>query len=290
MTAKIIDGRALAREVQIVLKKQLENSLKILKFHEISLRPGLAVILVGNDLASEVYVKQKAKACENIGILSRVISLPQSSTTNDIIHVLERLTTDDSMHGVIVQLPLPAHVDTQQVTDAIPLEKDVDGFHPHHMGLLALRRPSLRPCTPHGIIKMLQSIDEPFKGRHAVIIGASNIVGRPMALELLLAGATVTICHKFTERTDLLELTRNADILISAVGRPGLIGGLDIKRNSTLIDVGITKVDGILKGDFKDSVRETAAFVSPVPGGVGPMTVAMLMQNTIMAWKQLTFN
>lgn len=287
MTANIIDGRVLAQKIRTALNERLECSQT---HYGVVSRPGLAVVLVGDNSASEVYVKQKAKACEEIGILSRVIQLPQSSTTNDIIHVLERLSTDDSMHGVIVQLPLPEHIDVQWVTDAIPLEKDVDGFHPHHMGLLALRRPTLRPCTPYGIIRMLRSINEPFKGRHAVVIGASNIVGRPMALELLLAGATVTVCHKFTEGVDLVELTRNADILISAVGRPGLIGGLDIKRNSTLIDVGITRVDGVLKGDFRDSVRDIAAWVSPVPGGVGPMTVSTLMQNTIMAWEQLTFN
>lgn len=303
MTAISIDGTRLAAIIRIDIIDQIKKRQIITSprkdgpglettFHTPgTFGPGLAVVIVGDDPASEIYVNQKARMCKAVGIKSRIIKLPHSSSQHDIEHVLEGLATDNSIHGVIVQMPLPEHLDTQQIIEKIPIEKDVDGFHPYNVGRLATRNPThLRSCTPYGIIKLLESIGESFKDRNAVIVGASNIVGRPMALELLLAGATVTICHKFTTRDNLAYQTKHADILISAIGLPRFFRNYQIKENATLIDVGITRDDdGKLWGDFNNEVWEKAAYVTPVPGGVGPVTVAMLLQNTVNAWiKSLT--
>lgn len=290
MTAKKIDGKEVAVKLNHKIKEKIKDVMNQ-PDHRGRHGPGLAVVMVGEDPASEVYVKQKAKMCEVVGIKSRIIKLPYSSSQSDILHVLDRLATDDSMHGVIVQMPLPEHLDTLQIIERIPVNKDVDGFHPYNVGRLATRNPTnLRPCTPYGIIKLLEFIGETFKDRNAVVVGASNIVGRPMVLELLLAGATVTICHKFTTGDNLAYQTKHADVLISAVGVPRFFGNHQIKENATLIDVGITRdKKGNLCGDFKDEVWKKAAYVTPVPGGVGPMTVSMLLQNTVNAWiKSLT--
>lgn len=287
MIAEKIDGALLAEHIRSNIKEQIDNVYSsYIEYRGSNSGPGLAVVMVGDNPASEVYVKQKVKMCEIVGIKSRIVKLPHSSSQYDVLHVLDRLATDDSMHGVIVQMPLPDHINTQEIIERIPVEKDVDGFHPYNVGRLATRNPThLRPCTPYGIIKLLESIGELFKDRNAVVVGASNIVGRPMALELLHAGATVTVCHKFTTSDNLGYQTRNADILISAVGIPRFFGNHHIKSGATLIDVGITKdEDGMLWGDFKKEVWDKAAHVTPVPGGVGPMTVAMLLQNTVNAW------
>lgn len=288
MTAIKIDGKAIANEINQELKDKIAYITNQPNNRGV-MGPGLAVVMVGDNPASEVYVKQKAKACERVGILSRIIKLPHSCAEADLFHILKRLATDESIHGVIVQLPLPDHIDQKRVIDMIPPMKDVDGFHPYNVGRLAVRDPAMRPCTPYGIIKLLESTGEVYKGRHAVILGASNIVGRPMALELMLAGATVTVCHKFTDPNDMIQLTYNADILISAVGKPRMVKSDWVHEGSTLIDVGITRCeDGKLRGDFHKDVWYKAAYVTPVPGGVGPMTVAILMQNTFKAWERLT--
>lgn len=245
--------------------------------------PGLAVILVGEHPASEIYVAKKELACKNIGILSYKHSLPVDISQEAIVALIHQLNQDPSIQGILVQLPLPKHIDDKSIIDAISPKKDVDGFHPYNLGRLAQRDPTLRPCTPYGVISLLNHAKIPIKGQHAVVIGASNIVGRPMSLELLLAGATVTICHKFTK--DLSHYVRDADIVVSAVGIPHLIKGEWIKSGATIIDVGISRLpDGSLQGDveFKEAEKR-AAWITPVPGGVGPMTVVKLMENTLHA-------
>jgi methylenetetrahydrofolate dehydrogenase (NADP+)/methenyltetrahydrofolate cyclohydrolase len=282
MTAKLIDGKAIAAEVRRNIKKRIDarrdKGLHI---------PGLAVVLVGENPASEIYVRNKCTACDESGVLSRSYNLPDDTSEEDLLTLIDDLNKDASIDGILVQFPLPGHIDADKVTEQIRPDKDVDGFHPYNIGRLALRRPSLRSCTPRGVITLLEHTGEVFYGRQAVIVGASNIVGRPMGLELLLAGCTVTTCHRFTE--NLAEHVAQADILVVAVGKPGVVSGSWVKPGATVIDVGINRLeDGSLVGDIEfDSARERAAWITPVPGGVGPMTVATLLENTLYAAEEL---
>jgi methylenetetrahydrofolate dehydrogenase (NADP+) / methenyltetrahydrofolate cyclohydrolase len=245
--------------------------------------PGLAVVLVGNNPASEVYVRNKRKACAEVGVESHSYDLPAETPQTDILALIDRLNRDRAIDGILVQLPLPPHIDPETVIESIHPSKDVDGFHPYNVGRLAVRVPRLRPCTPWGVIQLLHATGEAFKGRTACVIGASNIVGRPMALELLLVGATTVVCHRFT--SDTRAHVQQADVVIAAAGKPGLVQGDWIKPGATVIDVGINRrEDGSLCGDVDfDAAAERAAWITPVPGGVGPMTVAMLLQNTLKA-------
>lgn len=278
MTAHIIDGKAIAASIRQKVKQDVEQRLAQHKR-----APGLAVILVGNNPASEVYVASKRKACAEAGILSKSHDLPDSITQAALLALIDELNNDPAIDGILVQLPLPAHIDTETVIERIHPDKDVDGFHPYNVGRLALRLPALRPCTPHGVMTLLKSTGQQLKGQEAVVVGASNIVGRPMSLELLLAGCTVTTCHRFTR--DLQNHLARADILVVAVGKPGFIKGEWIKPGATVIDVGINRLpDGKIVGDVEFApAAERAAWITPVPGGVGPMTVATLLQNTLYA-------
>jgi methylenetetrahydrofolate dehydrogenase (NADP+)/methenyltetrahydrofolate cyclohydrolase len=282
MTANLIDGKAIAAEVRHNIKKKVDarrqNGLRV---------PGLAVVLVGQNPASEIYVRNKCTACDESGVLSRSHHLPDDTPEEELLVLIDELNNDASIDGILVQFPLPPHIDADKVTEQIRPDKDVDGFHPYNIGRLALRRPSLRSCTPRGVITLLEHTEEAFYGREAVIVGASNIVGRPMGLELLLAGCTVTTCHRFTR--NLAEHVAQADILVVAVGKPGLVSGTWVKPGATVIDVGINRLEnGSLVGDIEfDSARERAAWITPVPGGVGPMTVATLLENTLFATEEL---
>lgn len=278
MTAQLIDGKAIATRIKQELSEIIQAKIKAG-----SRKPGLAVILVGDDPASAVYVRNKRQACEEVGIHSVYHQLPSATKENELKDLIEQLNQDRNIDGILLQLPLPKHIDAEAVVECIDPSKDVDGFHPYNLGRLAGRRPLLRPCTPFGIMILLEHIHQQYKGKHAVIIGASNIVGRPMASELLIAGATVTVCHRFTQ--DLAQFVKQADILVSAVGKPGLVKGEWIKEGATVIDVGITRLpNGTLTGDVEFiAAKERAAWITPVPGGVGPMTVAMLMRNTLIA-------
>ena len=277
MTANIIDGRKIAQttldEVKAAIGSRLKSGLS---------QPGLAVILVGQDPASQVYVRKKAETCEQVGIESFVHRFDKI-TEADLLNLIDTLNNDPTVSGILVQLPLPAEISTRKVIEAISPHKDVDGFHPYNIGRLLQRRPLLRPCTPWGIIKMLLTIGQPLMGQHAVVVGASNIVGRPLSMEFLLAGCTVTTCHRHTK--DLPHFTKQADILVSAIGKPRFIQADWIKPGATVVDVGITRLpNGKLAGDIEfDKAKEIAGWITPVPGGVGPMTVAMLMHNTLTA-------
>ncbi len=278
MPAKILDGKKIAEGV-------LDNVRRRVRARASSgLRaPGLAVVMVGEDPASAVYVRNKRRACERVGFVSFDFDLPLSTTQADLFALVDRLNADDEVHGVLVQLPLPPHIDTTALIQRIRPDKDVDGFHAENVGRLALRQPGLRPCTPKGIMTLLAHTDRPVRGRHAVVIGVSNHVGRPMALELLLAGCTVTCCHKFT--VDLARHVGEGEILVVAVGKPGVVEGGWIRDGAIVVDVGINRLgDGRLVGDVDHArARERASWITPVPGGVGPMTVAMLVQNTLEA-------
>ena len=278
MTATLIDGKAVAAKVREEIKQQVERRLA-----EGKRPPGLAVILVGQDPASQVYVNNKRKACAEAGIVSKSFDLPDTTSQEELLGIIDALNEDRDVDGILVQLPLPSHIDSETVIERIRPDKDVDGFHPYNIGRLTLRLPTLRPCTPYGVMQLLDSVGEVYKGRDAVIVGASNIVGRPMALELLLAGATVTVCHRFTK--DTAEHVRRADIVVVGVGKPGLVKGNWIKEGATVIDVGINRLEsGKLCGDVEfDEAAKRAAYITPVPGGVGPMTVAMLLKNTLHA-------
>lgn len=278
MTAQNIDGKKIAAELRqklrIRVNSRLEKGLR---------KPGLAVILVGNDPASEVYVRNKRSGCEDAGIESIAYDLDANTPEEKLLALIDELNENADVDGILVQLPLPAHINTEIVIERIKPDKDVDGFHPYNVGRLASRMPVLRPCTPRGVMTLLESTGEPIRGQDAVVVGASNHVGRPMALELLLAGCTVTICHRFTK--DLAAHVRRADIVVVAVGKPGIVNGEWIKEGATVIDVGINRTaDGKLIGDVDfDIAKQKAAWITPVPGGVGPMTVATLLQNTIDA-------
>ncbi|MBX9714204.1 MAG: bifunctional methylenetetrahydrofolate dehydrogenase/methenyltetrahydrofolate cyclohydrolase FolD, partial [Pseudomonadaceae bacterium] len=249
--------------------------------------PGLAVILVGNDPASEVYVSHKRKDCEEVGFMSKAYDLPASTSQAELLSLIDNLNDSAEIDGILVQLPLPAHLDASQLLERIRPDKDVDGFHPYNVGRLAQRIPLLRPCTPKGIMTLLESTGADLHGMHAVIVGASNIVGRPMALELLLAGCTVTVTHRFTK--DLPGHLASADLVVVAAGKPGLVKGEWIKPGAIVIDVGINRqADGKLIGDVVfDTALPRAGWITPVPGGVGPMTRACLLENTLYAAESL---
>ena len=280
MTAQIISGTELSKKIKSDVANKIEHYRAQGKR-----APGLAVILVGADPASQVYVGSKRKSCEEIGMISRSYDLPETTTEAELLQLIDILNADETIDGILVQLPLPEQINSTSVIERINPEKDVDGFHPYNVGRLCQRIPTLRACTPYGIMKLLENIEVDLHGLHAVVVGASNIVGRPMAMELLLAGCTVTVAHRFTK--DLQHHISQADILVVAVGKPEFIPGDWIKEGAIVIDVGINRgTDGKLKGDveFVNAV-EKAGFITPVPGGVGPMTVAMLMFNTLLAYE-----
>ena len=278
MPAKLIDGKEIGRtireEVGIAVHARVAAGQR---------PPGLAVVLVGQDSASEIYVRNKRRACNEVGFRSFDFDLPSSTPQAELLGLIDDLNTDINVDGILVQLPLPAHIDETQVIERILPSKDVDGFHPYTVGRLTQRIPALRPCTPFGIMTLLSRCQIPVRGAHAVVVGASNHVGRPLTLELLLAGATTTTCHRFTQ--DLESHVRSAEILCVAVGKPELIPGEWITQGAVVIDVGINRqADGKLVGDIVfETARERASWITPVPGGVGPMTVATLMQNTLSA-------
>ncbi len=278
MSALMLDGKKLAAELIDNLALQVAARVRQGKS-----MPALAVILVGSDPASSIYVRNKRQACERAGIRSLMYDLPVTTTQEALLALIGELNRDGAVHGILVQLPLPPHIDSTLVLETILPRKDVDGFHPYNIGRLAVRLPDLRSCTPYGVMRLLALAHADLKGKHAVVVGASNHVGRPMGLELLLAGCTVTTCHRFT--VDLAAHVARADILIAAVGKPGLVRGEWIKLGATVVDVGINRLeDGRLCGDVAfDAAAERAAWITPVPGGVGPMTVAMLLENTMLA-------
>jgi len=281
MTAALIDGKLIAQQLRHSIKDKVK--LRIEK----GLRaPGLAVILVGSDPASQVYVGSKRKACEEVGFVSRSYDLPPSTSQDQLFNLIDELNNDDAIDGILVQLPLPEGLDANLIIEHINPLKDVDGFHPNNVGKLALRQPGLRPCTPKGIMTLIASTGVDPHGLEAVVVGASNIVGRPMTLELLLAGCTVTTTHRFTK--NLEEKIRNADLLVVAVGKPEFIPGEWIKSGAIVIDVGINRLDnGKLVGDVGFAkAKNSASHITPVPGGVGPMTVASLMENTLIACEE----
>ena len=282
MTAKIIDGKAIAAEIRSDIKQRINK-----RGSEGLRAPGLAVILIGENPASEVYVRNKRRACEEAGILSQSYDLPDQTSQDELLKLIDELNNDPAIDGILVQLPLPDHFDTETVIERIRPDKDVDGFHPYNVGRLALRMPLLRPCTPYGIMTLLQHSGETIRGMDATIVGASNIVGRPMTLELMIAGCTATTCHRFTQ--DLAGKVGRSDLVIVAVGKPGIVKGEWIKPGAIVIDVGINRTkEGKLVGDVEfTSAAERAGWITPVPGGVGPMTVATLMQNTLYAAEKL---
>ncbi|MBY5962123.1 bifunctional methylenetetrahydrofolate dehydrogenase/methenyltetrahydrofolate cyclohydrolase FolD [Marinobacter nauticus] len=278
MSAKLINGKEIAARVRQQVAAGVEAR------RQKGLRaPGLAVVLVGHDPASQVYVGNKRKACEQAGILSLSYDLPEDTSQAALEALVDELNENPAVDGILVQLPLPSHLDADPILVKIRPDKDVDGFHPYNIGRLMQRKPTLRPCTPAGVITLLDSIGTPYKGQHAVIVGASNIVGRPMSMELLLKGATTTVCHRFTD--NLEKFVGEADILVAAVGKPGIIKGEWVKPGATVIDVGINRMDdGKLCGDVDfDAAAKRAAYITPVPGGVGPMTIATLLENTLYA-------
>lgn len=282
MTAQLIDGNARAKAIRENIKQQVQARI------DKGLRvPGLAVILVGNDPASEVYVSHKRKDCEQVGIISKAFDLPKTTGQQELLELIDDLNNDNTVDGILVQLPLPAGLSANEVLERIDPKKDVDGFHPFNVGRLAQRIPLLRPCTPAGVIDLLEGTGIDLHGQHAVVVGASNIVGRPMGLELLLKGSTVTTCHRFTKDTE--DHVRRADIVIVAVGKPGIVKGEWIKEGAIVIDVGINRsADGKLIGDVDfDEAAKRASHITPVPGGVGPMTRAKLLENTLFACEKL---
>ncbi|MDG4952017.1 bifunctional methylenetetrahydrofolate dehydrogenase/methenyltetrahydrofolate cyclohydrolase FolD [Actinobacillus equuli] len=279
MTAQIISGTAVAKQVKTNIAEQIQAHTAQGKR-----KPGLAVILVGMDPASQVYVNSKRKSCAEIGIESKSYDLPADTSEAELLAIIEQLNHDDSVDGILVQLPLPKQIDATKVTEAIVPHKDVDGFHPYNVGRLCQKIPTLRSCTPYGVMKLLENTGVNLTGLHAVVVGASNIVGRPMAMELLLAGCTVTVTHSRTK--DLAYHVSQADIVVAGVGKPNFVKGEWIKDGAIVIDVGINRVDGKLVGDVEYATAEPkASFITPVPGGVGPITVAMLMQNTLQAYE-----
>jgi len=281
MSARIIDGKAVSQQVKN------EVAIEVAQMKELGQRvPGLAVILVGLDPASQVYVSNKRKSCEQVGFISRSYDLPATTGEQELLELIDTLNQDGEIDGILVQLPLPEGINSEVVLERIIPDKDVDGFHPYNIGRLAQRNPALRPCTPKGIMTLIESTGIDTHGLDAVIVGASNIVGRPMTLELLLAGCTTTTCHRFTK--NLEQKVRGADLVVVAVGKPGFIPGDWIKPGAIVIDVGINRLeDGRLVGDVEfDVAKEHAGFITPVPGGVGPMTVAKLIENTLIAAKE----
>lgn len=278
MTAKIIDGKAIAENLLGEIKAKIAARVAAGKR-----APCLAVILVGADPASAIYVRNKVKACEKVGIRDVSHNLPADTTEADLFALIDKLNNDATIDGILVQSPLPPQIKAEHIIERISVHKDVDGFHPYNIGRLALRQPTLRSCTPFGVIKMLQASNIDLMGLDAVIVGVSNNVGRPMALELLLAGCTITSCHRHTK--DLAGKVKNADLVVAAAGKAGLIQGDWIKPGAIVIDIGINRrTDGTLCGDVDfDVAKQRASYITPVPGGVGPMTVATLMENTLLA-------
>jgi methylenetetrahydrofolate dehydrogenase (NADP+)/methenyltetrahydrofolate cyclohydrolase len=278
MSARILDGKRIAQElldrVRVGVAARLARGLAA---------PGLAVVLVGDDAASSVYVRNKRKACQQVSFRSFDHDLPPTVTQAELFALIDQLNADPAVHGILVQSPLPAHIDEDALVDRIDPDKDVDGFHAVNVGRLALRRFGLRPCTPKGVMTLLGHTDRPVRGQHAVVVGVSNHVGRPLVLELMIAGCTTTSCHRFTR--DLPGFVRQADIVIVAVGKPGLVKGDWIKPGAVVIDIGINRLaDGHLVGDVEfAAAAQRASWITPVPGGVGPMTVATLMENTLEA-------
>lgn len=278
MSAQIINGKSIADQLLTSLQQQVQNNLSL------GIRaPALAVILVGNDPASSIYVKNKRLACDKVGITSIAYDLPASTSQTDLFNLIDQLNQDPHIDGILVQSPLPSQIDEKLIIERIHPDKDVDGFHPYNIGRLTVRQPTLRSCTPYGVIKLLQAYQIDPMGLDAVVVGVSNHVGRPMALELLLAGCTVTCCHRHTK--DLAANVRRADLVVVAAGKPGLVKGEWIKPGAIVIDIGINRLDsGKLCGDVEfDVASQHAAWITPVPGGVGPMTVATLMENTLLA-------
>ena len=276
MSAVKIDGKAMALAIRE------ETAAKVAGLKARGVTPGLAVILVGEDPASEIYVRNKGIACEKAGMHSETIRLPQETTQRQLEAEIDRLNRDPAIDGILVQLPLPRHLDERAALSAILPEKDVDGFHPVNAGRLLAGEPTVVPCTPKGAMRLIRSTGVETDGKEAVVVGRSNIVGKPMALLLLQAGCTVTVCHSRTR--DLGAVTRRADILVSAVGKAGVIRGDMVKPGAVVIDVGINRVEGKVTGDAAfDEVSEVAGWLTPVPGGVGPMTIAMLLENTLEA-------
>ncbi|HEN3671162.1 TPA: bifunctional methylenetetrahydrofolate dehydrogenase/methenyltetrahydrofolate cyclohydrolase FolD [Yersinia enterocolitica] len=281
MSAKIIDGKTIAQQVRNEVAALVQKRLAAGKR-----APGLAVVLVGENPASQIYVASKRKACEEVGFVSRSYDLLMTTTEAELLALIDSLNNDSEIDGILVQLPLPAGIDNVKVLEHIHPDKDVDGFHPYNVGRLCQRAPKLRPCTPRGIVTLLERYDIPTYGLNAVVVGASNIVGRPMSLELLLAGCTTTVTHRFTK--NLRQHVENADLLVVAVGKPGFIPGEWIKPGAIVIDVGINRLEsGKVVGDVEfDVAVERAGWITPVPGGVGPMTVATLIQNTLQACEE----
>ncbi|MDR0806992.1 MAG: bifunctional methylenetetrahydrofolate dehydrogenase/methenyltetrahydrofolate cyclohydrolase FolD [Enterobacteriaceae bacterium] len=281
MSAKIIDGKAIAQQLRTEIAASVQKRLQAGKR-----APGLAVVLVGENPASHIYVNSKRRACEEVGFLSRSFNLDISCSENELLELIDSLNNDPLIDGILVQLPLPQGFNNTKILEHISPEKDVDGFHPYNVGRLCQRTPKLRPCTPRGIITMLQRCEINTYGLDALVIGASNIVGRPMGLELLLVGCTTTVTHRFTKNME--KKVREADLIVAAVGRPGFVHGDWIKPGAIVIDVGINRLEnGKVVGDVEyAAAAERASWITPVPGGVGPMTVATLMQNTLQACEE----
>ncbi len=281
MSARIIDGKTIAQTIRSEVVEKVKQRIKVGKR-----APGLAVILVGDNPASQIYVASKRKACDEVGFISRSYDLPDTTSEAELLNLIDTLNEDNTIDGILVQLPLPAGIDNVKVLERIHPDKDVDGFHPYNIGRLCQRAPKLRPCTPRGIVTLLERCNIPMNGLNAVIIGASNIVGRPMSLELLLAGCTTTVTHRFTK--DLRFHVEHADLVVVAVGKPNFIPGEWIKPGAIVIDVGINRLEnGKVVGDVDFAqASQRAGWISPVPGGVGPMTVATLIQNTLQACEE----
>jgi methylenetetrahydrofolate dehydrogenase (NADP+) / methenyltetrahydrofolate cyclohydrolase len=279
MTAKILDGKKIAAQITEKTRTDIERFKT-----ETGITPGLTVIIVGEDPASKVYVGRKHKACNDAGIVSQVIVLPAAVAEDELLRRVEQLNADPQVHGILVQLPLPRHINADLVLERIDPDKDVDGFHPVNVGNLSIGRENLVPCTPYGVIKMLELSGLSMEGKRAVIIGRSNIVGKPMAMLLLTRNATVTVCHSRTK--DLASVVREGDIVVAAIGKPGFVTREMINPGAIVIDVGINRVGDKLVGDVSyDEVAEVASYITPVPGGVGPLTIAMLLHNTLRAAK-----
>jgi len=276
MSANILDGKAIAAELRESIKQEVDTQVAAGKP-----RPGLAVIMVGEDPASQVYVRNKKIACEKAGFNDVSEVLSADTPQEDVLALIDKLNADEAVHGIIVQLPVPKHINPEAIIERISPAKDVDGFHPYNVGRLATGSPQLAPCTPHGVMTMLEKTGVPLRGLNAVIVGASNIVGVPMALELLNARATITVCHSGTK--DLAKKVSEADLVVVGVGIPEMVKGEWIKDGAIVIDVGINRLDnGSLCGDIEyEAAKEKASWITPVPGGVGPMTIATLLQNTL---------
>ena len=281
MSATIINGKQISEDIRGSLREEVQQLVKQ------GFTPGLAVVLVGEDPASQVYVRNKEKACHDLGYYSEVHRLPADTSQEELLTLVDKLNHQANIHGILVQLPLPGHIEEKAVIDAIAVEKDVDGFHPMNVGNLVIGDDSLLPCTPAGVIELIKRTGIQISGKHAVVIGRSNIVGKPVSLLLQRENATVTMCHSRT--ANMKELTRQADILVVAIGRANFVDASYVKPGAVVIDVGMNRLDnGKLAGDVDyESVREVSGPITPVPGGVGPMTITMLMQNTLIAAKRL---